>query len=309
MNNNFNLDMLQKWAEAVEPVFIVGPERSGTSMMFRTVVSHPSFCSFDNATVETFAFIRPDALLKVASPENYELRVYLGKCYEDFQAAASALIELGESCDFRGLPVSYLNKNKIDRSEIWKNRGYRNLLRMFFYFSWLNLGEKRLAEKTPAHIRCINELFDCFPKAKVLVCLRDPVEIIASHRKRLAKEIELGKKVSDPSLGWLSKSSEEYIHYFGLLEKKITQARRLHSRQVMCVSYGVVTTNKAYLHDVFNFLGEEHIASNDEGATAPAWDELLASSLPQNNMIDVESWVSREEVALIKAECNFDGWV
>lgn len=308
MNNNFNIEMLQEWAETVEPVFIVGPERSGTSMMFRTVVSHPSFCSFDNATVETFAFIRPQVLLQKPSPDNYEMRLYLGKQFNAFQAAALEIACLGESCDFRGIPSSYIGKKKAERLEIWRSRGYRDLLRMFFYFSWLNLGKKRLAEKTPAHIRCIDELLDCFPKAKILVCLRDPVEIVASHRKRLAKEIELGKKVDDPSLGWLSKSTEEYIHYFSLLEKKITQSKHKHADQIMVVSYGRVTISKPYLQEVFNFLGERHEIANSESAEAPEWDRLLSASLPQDNRIDIKSWLSEQEVMMIRAKCSFDYW-
>ena len=70
---------LREWALEQQPVFIMGPERSGTSLLFQQVSNHPAFCDFSHATVETFCFIKPWMLLEDARPENYEMRVYLGQ--------------------------------------------------------------------------------------------------------------------------------------------------------------------------------------------------------------------------------------
>ena len=70
---------LGEWAADQHPVFIVGPERSGTSLLFQQVSNHPAFCDFSHATVETFCFVKPWLLLKPSCPENYEMRVYLGQ--------------------------------------------------------------------------------------------------------------------------------------------------------------------------------------------------------------------------------------
>ncbi len=51
--------MLDEWAVEQEPVFIVGPERSGTSLLFQQISNHPDFCDFSEATVETFCFSYP----------------------------------------------------------------------------------------------------------------------------------------------------------------------------------------------------------------------------------------------------------
>lgn len=300
--STFSFSMLDSWALHQEPVFILGPERSGTSMMFRTIVSHPSFCSFDQATVETFAFIRPFSLLQEASPDNYELRVYLGKQYPLFVAAMSELQAINKICDANGIGQMYLEPEGF-RAEVWEQRRYRDLLRLFFYFSWLNLGERRLAEKTPAHVRCLRQVFEVFPRAKVLVCLRDPIEIIASHRKRLEKEISLGKQVEDPGLGWLTKSIPQHLQYFQAIEKKIVRAELDYPGQLKRVSYARVTAEPAFLAEVFGFLGEDIDQLQNQAVSANdaslQWDPLL-NSLPVNNQIDISRYLSVDDVSSVK---------
>ena len=186
--------MLGDWASSQQPVFIMGPERSGTSLLFQQVSNHPAFCDFTHATVETFCFVKPWLLLEPAGPENYEMRVYLGqKNLKKFQDSILPLIERNKMLSSEGMPLQYLNHPK--RKEIWFERRYKHVNRAFFYSSWKHLGEKRLVEKTPAHIRCAKEILATFPKAKLLICTRSPGEIIASHKKRYKKEIELGKQM------------------------------------------------------------------------------------------------------------------
>jgi hypothetical protein len=110
--------MLKEWAYEQEPVFIVGPERSGTSLLFQQVSNHPKFCDFSHATVETFCFVKPWLLLEPAGPENYEMRVYLGqKNLKVFQDSIVPLIERNKMLSLEGMSRQYLNHPK--REEIW----------------------------------------------------------------------------------------------------------------------------------------------------------------------------------------------
>lgn len=297
----FDFKMLHEWANEQEPVFIVGPERSGTSMIFRSVVSHPSFCSFENATVETFCFVRPCALFNEKSPENYEMRLYLGGEYANFVKAISPLREINKLCDQLALPRNIFVKN---RQVVWNRRNYRELLRVFFYFSWQNLGKNRLAEKTPAHIRAIDQIFDCFPKAKVLICVRDPVEIIASHRKRYAKEIELGKLADDESLSWLNKKAEHYMHYFEHVDQLISQAAATYADNVLSVPYKKVTQEPEFIRAIFDFLNERVAGSGNvlqgDGGKSLTWDPLLASA-PVANEIELDKWLTDEDIDYLRS--------
>lgn len=309
MSELFDYGKLQEWANSQEPVFIVGPERSGTSMMFRSVVSHPSFCGFANATVETFCFIRPNKLLEAASPDNYEMRVYLGSQQSAFNEAVKPFRQIGRVCNQIGIPSNYLGSQ---RKLVWDRRGYRDLLRAFFYFSWKNLGEKRIAEKTPAHVRCLHEIFETFPRAKVLICLRDPLEVIASHRKRLAREIELGKDKADPSLDWLKKSVDGFMRYFENIDKTIKVAMRQFPSAIMLVPYLRVTRSPDFLRDVFGFLGEDVdrlsvMGSVPDTDKALNWDPLL-TSLPKENTIDYACWLSDGEIESVMSYGQLGYW-
>ena len=161
--------ILWQWAEEQVPVFIVGSERSGTSLLFQQVSNHPSFCNFSLATVETFCFVKPWLLLDNSGPENYVMRVYLGLQgkLEQFQQNIKPLVERNLMLTDQGMSKPYIYEE--NRQEIWTERRYKHIIRAFFYESWIHLGQKRLVEKTPAHIRCTDEILKTFPKAKILV--------------------------------------------------------------------------------------------------------------------------------------------
>ncbi|AGP79268.1 hypothetical protein I633_18200 [Alteromonas mediterranea 615] len=294
--------MLRDWAFEQKPVFIMGPERSGTSLLFQQVSNHPDFCDFSHATVETFCFIKPWLLLEAAGPENYEMRVYLGqKNFEAFQKKVHPLIERNKELSAEGMSLQYLNN--AERKSVWFERRYKHLLRAFFYNSWLNLGEKLLVEKTPAHIRCAEEILGAFPNAKLLICTRDPAEIIASHRKRYKKEIDLGKKPGDKSIAWLNHSTFDYLKYFSSIDNKISFLAENHSENFIVVPYGQLTSDpELNLRKVFEFIGVDNIGatSSGDGKANQAWDPLL-NQAPQKNIIDFSEQLDSEEIELIKA--------
>jgi len=292
--------MLRDWAFEQKPVFIMGPERSGTSLLFQQVSNHPDFCDFSHATVETFCFIKPWLLLEAAGPENYEMRVYLGqKNLPKFQDSIKPLIERNKMLTEKGMPKEYINKP--NREEIWFERRYKHVNRAFFYSSWKNLGENRLVEKTPAHIRCANEILETFPNAKILICTRDPGEIIASHKKRYKKEIELGKSPDDPSIAWLSHSTEKYIAYFNNIDKSINRLLVNAEESVRVVPYGDLTSAPSNtLKSIYEFINASYIDPNTmtRERREQEWDPLL-NKAPQKNIVDLTSDLTNEEIRLI----------
>ncbi|MGQ8366332.1 sulfotransferase family protein [Glaciecola sp. 1036] len=301
---------LTEWAVDQEPVFIMGPERSGTSLLFQQVSNHPAFCDFSHATVETFCFIKPWLLLEPAKAENYEMRVYLGpENLTAFQDSIAPLIERNKMLTEQGMPVPYINNSK--RKDIWFERRYKHIICAFFYHSWKHLGEKRLVEKTPAHIRCAEEILETFPNAKILICTRAPAEIIASHKKRYQKEIELGKRPDDPSIAWLAHSTEDYLKYFNNIDKRITHLFKEHGKNVIVVPYGQLTSDPTRTLDkVFSFIGvDPKLAQNAKvERKEQAWDPLL-NKAPQKNDIDVNLYLSGDEIKLISNFNSQNAWM
>jgi hypothetical protein len=293
--------MLSDWAHEQEPVFIVGPERSGTSLLFQQVSNHPSFCDFSHATVETFCFVKPWMLLNPAGSENYEMRVYLGskEQFKAFQNKITPFIERNKMLTGTGLPLPYLGKP--ERQKIWFERRYKHVLRAFFFHSWNNLGEKRLVEKTPAHIRCVEEILATFPKAKILICTRDLAEIISSHKKRLKKEIELGKQANDLSIAWLAHSTQQYANYLKQIDNMLIDLMGANE-QSLVVGYNELTQESTEtLSNIYRFLNESDL--NITGVTkerpTQAWDTLL-NKPPQPNSIDVNAYLNNKELTMLR---------
>jgi|TARA_Y100000588_G_scaffold91018_1_gene98171 hypothetical protein len=293
---------LREWAFEQQPVFIMGPERSGTSLLFQQVSNHPAFCDFSHATVETFCFVKPWMLLEDARPENYEMRVYLGqRNLATFHENISPIIERNKQLTQQGMSLSYINQS--NRQEVWFERRYKHAIRAFFYHSWMNLGEKRLVEKTPAHIRCAEEVMQTFPNAKLLICTRDPAEIIASHKKRYQKEIELGKSPDDPSIAWLAHSTKSYLEYFLSIDKKISSLAQEYGANKVVVPYGQLTSDpKSTLEKAYSFIGVDYFApsSNNTADNTQAWDPLL-NLAPQQNEVDCSQFLSKEEIELVSS--------
>ncbi|MDO6691921.1 sulfotransferase [Aliiglaciecola sp. 3_MG-2023] len=295
--------MLREWAFEQEPVFIVGPERSGTSLLFQQVSNHPSFCDFSHATVETFSFIRPWQLLEVAGSQNYEMRVYLGAAnFTKFQESIRQLVERNKRLTENGMPLAYINEPQ--RKDIWFERRYKHVLRAFFHDSSINLGGKKLVEKTPAHIRCIDEIIATFPKAKILVSTRDIGEIIASHKKRFKKEIELGKSADDPSIAWLAHSVENYLKYLANIEGIVQRLNKQYAVQVKIVPYGKLTQSPVNtLKDIYSFIGVENINPENiqKERKTQDWDPLL-NQLPVVNEVELTHYLSPSEIKMIENE-------
>ena len=305
--------VLAEWAEDNSPIFVVGPERSGTSLLFQQVSDHPEFCDFSEATVETFCFANPWHLLEDSNPSNYEMRLYVGQHnWSAFKQQIQFVVQANEEADRKGLPKSYLYEP--NRKEIWDSRCYSELLRTFFFFAWENLGKKRLVEKTPAHIRSLPEIFDVFPNAKVLACTREPSEIIASHRKRFKKEVALGQEAASSQLQWLNRSTDEFTHYF----KEVDDLIRYHLRQgrkILIVPYTELTERASdTMQSIFEYIGVENACPGEvvrsvKDRPTQSWDPLL-NRPPQSNKIDVTSYLTEQEVTKVEnlKEHLLDAW-
>lgn len=299
--------MLSDWAQEQEPVFIVGPERSGTSLLFQQVSNHPSFCDFKHATVETFCFVKPWLLLAPASSQNYEMRVYLGqKNMVSFQESIKPFIERNMMLTGQGMSVDYINQK--NRKNIWIERRYKHVLRAFFYHSSQHLGNKRLVEKTPAHIRCVDEIVEAFPRAKILICTREVTEIIASHKKRLLSEVELGKDEKDPSLAWLSHDVKQYVKYFKSIDNAIKKIQQSGCRHLI-VPYSQLTCSaESTMSGIYKFLSEENImkTSDVKSRKGQGWD-LLLNNPPQKNEINISKYLKPDEIIFVESQKKFFG--
>lgn len=230
--------MAEDWArisrEAAEsqPVFIVGVERSGTTALRNTLERHPTFRPKGAFSNETKLFGHVDRLFEIFDDPSERLF----KFYQRNRACAEAMLSAARRCRDQGGEST-------------------DLYRLFFHFAQIARAPKRLLEKTPAHLRYLGEMYAAFPRLRVVVCLRHPVEVLSSYRKRLKRHKEEGEFGSHHN--WLTITAQAFGRKFNALFDAMEQFRRHHAEPLLLVQYEELTNHpRTVLKRIFDFLEE-----------------------------------------------------
>jgi hypothetical protein len=236
-----DLGGLRAWAAAARPVFICGHERSGTSALQLALARHPALAPVPDVH-ETFIFSRTREWL--ADPPHAMQQAYLG--------GRDALARL------RAWAVHLAGGAAHELEE-------DDLVRAFMAFAAQEVYPgRRLLEKTPTHVLSLPRLFRLFPQARVLACVREPVAIADSYRRRLAREQALGKPRETWS--WLELGIEELIVRLRRVDRVLRESVAHAPGRVFLVPYDWLTAAPAdALSALCAFIGEPF----DEALLAP----------------------------------------
>jgi hypothetical protein len=236
-----DLGALRAWAAAARPVFICGHERSGTSALQLALARHPALAPVPDV-YETFIFSRTREWLD--DPPHAMQQAYVGGQHTLARLRAWA-------AHLAGGPAHALEED--------------DLVRAFLAFAaHETYAGRRLLEKTPTHVLSLPRLFRLFPHARVLACVREPVSIAESYRRRLAREQALGKPPQ--AWSWLDIGIEELIVRLRRVDRALREAEALAPGQVFLVPYDWLTaTPAAALAAICVFIGEPY----DEALLAP----------------------------------------
>ena len=224
-----SLEALKAWADAAEPVFICGQSRSGTSMLLLALGRHPAMFHVRDV-FETFIFHRPRSVLEEPVPR-------MVQSYLRGEDTVLALHQAAADLAPAGGPLSD-----------------DDLLRLFFKVATEQAYDgRRPLEKTPGHVFALDLIFRLFPRARVLVCVREPVDVLASMRARLAREQANGKPAE--ALRWLAIEVPDLIKHLRQVDKAISAAALAHPTQLFQVPYGWITSQpEAALRQICEFL-------------------------------------------------------
>jgi hypothetical protein len=245
-----SLAALRTWAEQARPVFVVGPPRSGTSMLLLALAQHPALFPV-KGVFETFIFHRPQAVL--SDPVPGMLRSYIGgeaglqglrQRWTALQAEAT--VDAANPLPGQAVRTAEQRITAVDD----------DLLRLFFHYAAESVyGRGRILEKTPGHLNSLPRIFRLFPHARVLACVREPVDVLRSYRMRLVREQAMGKP--EQAWSWLTVDEPDLARQLMRGAHNLEQAAQRWPGQVFQVPYAWITSQpREAMAQICGFLGE-----------------------------------------------------
>jgi hypothetical protein len=96
---------------------------------------------------------------------------------------------------------------------IWKLLGGKKVVQQFFLHAHQARNSDRLVEKTPSHLHYLDRVIEAYPRSKIIIMIRHPVEVFSSHKRRHESTNE----------GWLDLTpysfSQRYLRDFKDIKK------------------------------------------------------------------------------------------
>jgi hypothetical protein len=223
--------------KASDPVFIVGQPRSGSSILYRLVQTHPTFAPEQGSNLS-----ESDIMANLASSPS--LDVLSVRSFVALDDAGWAAFEggLGAVERRRRLATKVPRAVLLDQPRVWSALGCESVLRSYLDAAAVARGAPRLVEKTPHHLAWVPHLVRTFPDAQLLCITRHPVHAFASFRRRATVEGEASWATLTPEMfvgqwraevgliwRWLREERERFrlVRYEHLVEDPDEEQRRL----------------------------------------------------------------------------------
>jgi hypothetical protein len=232
---------------AASPVFIVGEARSGTSILFRSLLAHPAFAIRDVNLVESFFVQR---LVEHATVERGiapELEEYLLDDRVRFDQFAAALRTVGP---WRAATLPVIRRRPV--VPLFRLSLTGVALRAYVDVATEARGCNRLVEKTPHNVPYAENLLAAFPHGRMLYVVRHPVDTLSSYRRRSRTE---------PDATWTALSADDFCRRWETTAPLALRHARRHESSFLIVRYEDFTrVPKDVFADVCAFVGEPFVA-------------------------------------------------
>lgn len=209
------------FSETHAPVFVVGMERGGTSIINRTLSTAPCFTA-QLGGLETFIFDNPHSLFEP---------------------------------DVRGMTVEYLGgrdrlvsfRRWFDQITGWPENWMqpRKLVTAYFYYVWASGGSARILEKTPRHALKLAQMVRFFPKCRIVGIHRHPLGVVESYHSRLKREIELGRPRE--SYEWLDRTPHQICAHIEKIAVALDKGLKEFPQHLIVVSYEELLRDPAFV--------------------------------------------------------------
>jgi hypothetical protein len=206
------------------PLFIAGPDRSGTTLLFALLASHPTISMVRRTNMWRYFHNRYGDL---SQEENFD------HCF-------------GEMLRYNRIQNFLKPDAKRIKREFWleKPASYGRLFSLFHQHHAESLGKTRWGDKSLHTEHYVDRVFTEFPDAKILHITRDPRDRYASVRKRHGRDV--------PRLGgangrWLFSMS-----------KALKNQRRYPDRYKILRFEDLASDPERTMKDICAFVGENY---------------------------------------------------
>lgn len=233
-------------AEALrlDPVFIVGDARSGTTLLYRSLQHHPRFQpSGGSNPVESHAM---RLLMRLFGPDDVRRNPLA-----DFLLSPEPLAEVAsdiESLARRRKLVRRMARRNILRPAFWRAAGEHHVVRRYFLEAHRRRGAERLIEKTPTHINWFPHMKIAFPKASFIFMTRHPLDVLSSYWKRFRNESEMSS--------WANITADQFSTQWDDVTRRALRLAKNEPRFFL-VRYEELTTDpERSLRQILDNLGE-----------------------------------------------------
>lgn len=295
--------MLAPNALTDSPIFIVGPGRSGTTLVRSLLSAHSRISITPEMQYMQWIDEREDVR---KAPANFE-------CFWQEYTSWVRFADLGVDAD-----------RCLELTDLQGARNFENIFRAVLTAYMERTGKIRVGEKSPSHVRYIGTLLEWFPNARILVMQRDPRAVVSS---------QLGTpyvqdRITEPSLRdghFVNSRMREVVRYaddWTMIFRDLVP--QWHSdRRVCVVSYEKLARDpEGEIRSICDFLGETYeeamlTGRGDAGVPLPAgktssdqleqWRrEHHAKSLRPVSTHSLDKWkrsLSKTEIAIVEARC------
>jgi hypothetical protein len=238
----------------MRPVFIVGTGRSGTSLLYRTIVLHSDFFVGEVCLEESRVFAESTRILqRLHAEEKNPLYEYMLRDDELFQAFVGAVYK---TAVIQRVPDAVTRRcwGWPYPLRVWSAMGGRRIVNEFFRHAKAARGGKRIVEKTPSHVKCIEYMFSEFPECRMLSTVRHPIDVYTSYVRRRETEHE----------DWLNVSVESFVRRY---REDMREAEKYaNNERFRTVDYDNFTRRpERTFEGICDFLGVEFESDPIEG--------------------------------------------
>jgi hypothetical protein len=289
-------------ARASTPVFIVGAPRSGTTLLYRTLLRHSRFRPEAANPVSTLVETK---IFQDFSERNPALLLYMYNDQEAYGRYLEATKWLRARNRLMERTTGVYSRHLLGpagRARLWRALGHDRLVQLYFYHARVARRCARLVEKTPQHQAHIPEIVATFPRASFLWIHRHPIDVFSSYRRRAGSE-ERDAHRPQAAQRWMNVSPQEFCRRYRFAVANCRGAMQDPAVPMHRVSYEeFVARPEQTFRAVCEFLDEPFEPECVTAAHAEVQDprDPLLSSRIQTQTKDWQKYVEEDEARTIE---------